>query len=152
MLIALVVALGGVCIYLNWDWFSSEDIQIYHRTGPQRGGFFRRGRQNTPPPVASAANPVFFGFNRKVQFKSVKVVPVSDLETNKHPRAIWYLLSDSNSIATKGFPYGMNLQGMRPAIKGALPDPLEPGVKYRLFVQGPGLKAEHDFVASPKTP
>jgi hypothetical protein len=41
---------------------------------------------------------------------------------------------------------------MRPAVKGATPDPLEPGVKYRLFIEAGKLKAEHDFTPVALTP
>jgi hypothetical protein len=41
---------------------------------------------------------------------------------------------------------------MHPAVKGATPDPLEPGVKYRLVITAGKLKAEHDFVPVPCTP
>ena len=41
---------------------------------------------------------------------------------------------------------------MRPAVKGATPDPLEPGVKYRLLLQAGNLKAQDDFVPVPRTP
>jgi hypothetical protein len=41
---------------------------------------------------------------------------------------------------------------MHPAIQGALPDALEPGVRYRLFVETASLKAQHDFIPDPRTP
>ena len=146
--IGIVVLLAGLCLYINRDWFSSDGIQIYHRSD-QRGGIVRRGgsnrRDNTP------TVPVFFGFSRKVSLKSVKVLPVSDLETNKFPHAIWHMVSDSNSVPTKGFSYGTYLPGMRPAVKGSWPEALRPGVKYRLILDAGALKADHDFVPVPKT-
>ena len=39
----------------------------------------------------------------------------------------------------------MPIRGMRPTVKGATPDPLEPGVKYRLLIEAGSRKAEHDF-------
>ena len=41
---------------------------------------------------------------------------------------------------------------MRPAVKGATPDPLEPGVKYRLLIKAGALKLEHDFVPVAQNP
>jgi hypothetical protein len=41
---------------------------------------------------------------------------------------------------------------MRPAVKGATPDPLAPGVNYRLIIEAGNLKAEHDFTPVPRTP
>jgi hypothetical protein len=149
MLIALAVVLGGFSLYLNRDWFAGENIQISHRSRPSRtGGFFRRNR----PPPKLATDPIFFAFDRKLRLTSLKVTPVSEIETNKYPHPIWHMISDSNSVPTTEWSYGVPIRGMRPAVKGATPDPLEPGVKYRLMLEAGKLKAEHDFVPVPRTP
>src|ERR1035441_6063376 len=141
MLIALAVALGGMSLYLNKDWFAGELIQIHHRSHPARGGFFGRNRR----PAASDTDPVFFAFDRKLKLTSLKVIPVSEIETNKYPHPIWDLVSDSNSVPITEWIYGMSIKGMRPSVQGATPDPLEPGVKYRLLIEAKAGKAEHDF-------
>jgi hypothetical protein len=146
MLIVVAVVLGGLSLYLNRDWFASENIHIYHRSAPQRS-FFRRKRMDDPQ-----TNPVIFGFDRKLKLTCIKVIPVSALETNKYALPIWHLVTQSNSVAIKDFPYGSPIPGMHPAVKGAIPDPLEPGVKYRLLIEASGLKGEHDFVTTPRTP
>ena len=46
----------------------------------------------------------------------------------------------------------MPIRGMRPAVKGATPDPLEPGVNYRLLIEAGSHKAEHDFTPCPARP
>ena len=76
----------------------------------------------------------------------------SDIETNKYPHPIWQLISDSNSVPTTDFAYGVPIRGMRPSVQGATPDPLEPGVKYRLLIEAKGGNAEHDFVPVARTP
>ena len=53
-------------------------------------------------------------------------------------------------------PQEVNRQGlmrwyMHPAIKDTKPEPLAPGVPYRLFVQTGTQKAQHDFVPDPRT-
>jgi len=148
LLIALAVALGGLSLYLNKDWFASEDIQIHHRSRPARTGFFRR----TKPQAKQATDPVFFAFDRKLKLTSLKVIPVSEIETNRYPHPIWHLVSDSNSVPVTEWAYGLPIRGMRPSVKGATPDPLEPRVKYRLIIEAGKLKAEHDFVPVPRTP
>jgi hypothetical protein len=148
MLIALAVVLGGVSLYLNKDWFAGDIIQIHHRSRPARTGYFRRSNRASD----MATDPIVFAFDRKFKLTSLKVVPVSDIETNKYPHPIWYLVSTSNSVPINEFAYGMHVQGMRPAVQGATPDPLEPGVKYRLLIEAGKLKAEHDFVPVPRTP
>jgi hypothetical protein len=150
LLIALAVLLGGVSLYLNLDWFAKDGIQIYHRSRPARGGFFRRSSKRPESP--QAVNPVAFEFDRKLKLTSLKVIPVREIETNKYPQPIWHLISDSNSVPTKELVYGMQIRGMRPSVKGATPDPLAPGVKYRLLVEAGSLKGQHDFEPVARTP
>jgi len=109
--------------------------------------FFRRKRADD-----SKVDPVVFSFDRKLKLRSLKVIPVNDIQTNQFPHPIWDLVSESNSVPLKTFTYGMWIQGMHAKVKGLQPDPLEPGVKYRLFVEAGSLKAEHDFVPEPRTP
>jgi len=97
-------------------------------------------------------NPVIFGFDRNLKLTCLKVIPVSALETNKYALPIWHLVSESNSVPIKDFSYGTRIAGMHPAVNGAVPDPLEPGVKYRLLIEAGSLKAQHDFVTTPSTP
>ena len=147
LLAVAVVLLCGYAYYFT-DWFASESIQIVHTlrpyTPPRRG----RGRTSDDNPVA---NTVSFGFNRKCRLTEIKVIPVSDLATNKYAHPIWHLVSESNSVPTKAFVYGMNIQGMHPKVPGARPDPLQPGVAYRLLVEAGELKGEHEFKTTPRT-
>jgi hypothetical protein len=147
IVIATIVLLGGLSVYFNTDWFSGDQIQIYHRARPMRPALTGRKRaQNL------TYTPVFFGFDRKLKFTEIKVIPLADALTNKYPHAIWHMITDSNSVPTKGFLYGENVPGMRPAVKGAIPDPLEPGAKYRLQIQAGSRKAEHDFTTTGPKP
>jgi hypothetical protein len=148
ILIALAVLLGGVSYYLNKDWFATDNIQIFHRSRPGGAGIFRRGKRVD----SSAVNPLFFTFDHKLKLTSLKVIPVHEIETNRYPHAIWHLVSDSNSVPITDLVYGMNIRGMRPAVKGATADPLEPGVKYRLLIEAGSLRAEHDFEPVPRSP
>jgi len=145
MLLALAVLLGGFSLYLNKDWFAADRIQLMHRSRPARGGF-RRPRADNP-----LIDPLSFWFDRKVKLKSLKVIPVFEIETNKFPQPIWYLVSDSNSVPIKQFTYGMRIPGMRPAFKDTHADPLEPGVKYRLLVEAGKDKIQHDFIPEPRS-
>lgn len=142
-LLALALVLGGLSLYLNKDWFAGDNIHIYYRSRPPRN---RQGRQNN-----SATDPIVFMLDRKLKLTMVKVVPLSDLQTNKYPQAIWNLVSESNSVPVREFAYGAPIHGMHPALKGTTPEPLEPGVTYRLFVAAGSQKAEHDFVPIPRT-
>ena len=149
LLIALAVLLGGISLYLNQDWFAKDNIQIFHRSRPARGGIFRRGRRLD---TQQSVGPLFFSFDRKLKLKSLKVIPVQEIETNKFPRPVWALVSESNSVPIKDLIYGMPIHGMHPTVKGATAEPLEPGVKYRLFIEAGSRKAEHDFEPVAATP
>jgi hypothetical protein len=148
MLIALAAVLGGFSLYLNRDWFASEDIQIQHRSRPARTGLFRRSKPQAQP----ATDPVYFAFGRRLKLTALKVIPVSEIETNKYPHPILHLVSDSNSVPIAEWSYGLPIRGMRASVKGATPDPLQPGVNYRLILEMGKTKAEHDFTPVPRTP
>jgi hypothetical protein len=145
-LIVLALLLGGLSLYLNKDRFKSDPIQISHRSMPARA-FLRRDRPNT-----ATVNPVVFMLNRPVRLTSVKVVLDSNLETNLAPHATWELVSDSRSAPVKDLLYGGNIPGMKPAVKGAAPEPLQPGVKYRLLLKTDSLQLEHEFTPAPRMP
>jgi hypothetical protein len=148
-LIALAVLLGGVSLYLNQDWFAKENIQIVSRSRPGRGTMSRHGKRFT---ASEGIEPLFFSFDRNLRLTSLKVIAVSEIETNKYPRPVWSLVSDSNSVPVKDLAYGMPIYGMRPSVKGATAEPLEPGAKYRLFIEAGLRKAEHDFEPVAATP
>jgi hypothetical protein len=151
LLLVFAIALTGLSLYLNKDWFAGDNIQIFHRSRPARVGLFSR-RRSKPAADTSNIDPLLFGFDRKVKLTSVKIISVAEALTNKYPHALWHLVSESNSIPTKEFSYGITIKGMHPAIKGAQPDPLEPGENYRLCIETATFKGEHDFKPVPKTP
>lgn len=143
-LIIFVVLLGVLSLSLNRDRFAGQPIQISDRSVQPRDAMLRRSQD-------SAVNTVVFLLNRELELTSVKVIPVSAIETNKFALPIWELVSNSHSVPVKDFVYGMGIQGMKPAVKGAAAGPLEPGVKYRLLIQAGSHKVEHDFIPVPKS-
>ena len=143
----LLLALLGLCIYMNRDWFAGPDIQIYHRAS-SRPSPFARGRNAS----VSKASPVIFGFNRKLALTAIKVVRAAELETNKYAHPLWELVSSSNSVPLRGFAYGEYIRGLHPKVANARPDPLEPGVVYLLLVEAGSLKVRHEFMPVPVTP
>jgi len=146
--LGFAVLLGGFSLYLNRDWFAKDNIQIYHRSRPARAVLLRRKR----PADDSLVNPIVFGFDRKLKLTSLKVIPLSDIQTNKYPHPIWHLVSESNSIPTKDFAYGARISGMHTPTHRAVPDPLEPAVTYRLMIQAGPVKCSDDFAPVRRTP
>jgi hypothetical protein len=124
VLIGIVIALGVLYIVYFTNWFKPKVLHVSHAA--------RSGRIN-------------FSLGGPYQLTSVRVVSVSALQSNKYALAAWELKSDSNSVPTKFFFYGERIPGMKPPVSNARPERLKPGEPYRLFVQTPSLKAEHDF-------
>jgi len=139
LLLAALLAFGAYAVFFT-DWFASENIQIVHTLRPYTAP--KRGRKTVPD---QPGNAVSFALDRKCKLTEVKVIPVSDLVTNKYAHPIWHLVSESNSVPMKGIVYGMPIQGMHPAVPGSQPDPLEPNVPYRLFIKTHDLAGEHEF-------
>jgi hypothetical protein len=135
LILALVAVVGGVVLYLNRDWFSRAPIQISHRFHAFAGRF---GGQ-------TEVAPVMFEFNRLLKLTDVKVILVQEAATNKFPKAFWHMVSESNSLPTRGFVYGQSVPGMRPATKGVNASPLDPDATYRVLLRAGSFRAEHDF-------
>jgi len=123
-LISVAFVLGAVYIIFFISWFKPKVMLV--------ADMERSGR-------------IHFNLGHPYNLTSVRVVSVSALESNKYALPVWELKSDSNSAPTEVFFYGQWIRGMKPAVKGTRPERLEPGTKYRLFVEAGSLKAQHDF-------
>jgi len=140
----LLLGLIGLSLYLNRDYFRSDGIQITHRLSPWMQA--RRPGARNPNDLGM---PVTFMLNGFYKLTSVRVFESAKIETNKYAVPIWRIISDSNSVPTSSFNYGSYIKGMHPEAKGARPEPLIPGVKYRLtVVTDKKLEAQHDFLIS----
>lgn len=136
----LIVGLGGLSLYLNRDYFQADTIQISHRVSPWL--------QNKRPGARAndLGTPITFSLNGYYKLTSVRIIEAAKIETNQYAVPVWRIISDSNSVATSSFSYGGYIRGMRPEAKGVRPEPLQPGIAYRLFVvTDKNLKAQHDF-------
>jgi len=139
LVLLAVIALGGLSLYFNRDWFAPETIQISYRVSPWL-------RSNRTKRANDLGSPVIFTLSGYYRLTSLKVVLTSEIETNKYAHPVWELATGSNSVPTCSFVYGGGIRGMHPAVKGARPDPLIPGVNYRLLLTATRDKqAQHDF-------
>lgn len=132
-LVLFAVVLAAVYVYYFTDFFASPVIHISWR--PR----IERSRQNTPSFSGS------FSFDTKCKLTELKVVQLSDIETNKYAHAVWHLISDKSSSPTKGVVYGESIKGMKPKIPKMKAEPLQPATKYRLFIEAGKRKGELDF-------
>jgi hypothetical protein len=129
----LVLAVVYACFFT--DWFKPTIIQISHTARPLPSRSSRSAM-----PVA-----VVFGLDRDYGLTEIKVVPLAEWQTNHSVLPLWHLVSSSKSTPIKFYFYGQNIDGMKPAIPGAQPKPLETNVVYRLFISAGSVKGQHDF-------
>ena len=145
LVVAFLMVVAGLYFYMYRDAFQKPVIQIFHTFRPRSMAVRRRGAA-TPAP--NQGNSIIFGMGREYKITGLRVVPLEEFKTNKYAHPIWELTTKSNSVPTRAFSYGQNIQGMEPPVKGAKPDPLVTNVEYRLFLEAGKLKGEHDFVLS----
>jgi len=138
MLIFFAVALATVYAVWFTDWFRPATVKIYHTSRSRRMNFRHSAGGGALPSL-------IFGVNRPLRFTELKVVSLAGLESNKDTVPVWHLVSDSNSVPVKFFYYGQWIGGMRPALKGVRPEPLQTNVTYRMFITAGKIKGEHDF-------
>jgi hypothetical protein len=145
ILLAIFVLLVVVFIYAFTTWGRRPAMQISHDANSKQKGVGLRVREGA---INTAI--MTFNFDRPYQFTEIKVVRLADWQTNKSALPLWHLISDSNSVPTKKFKYGMAVAGMKPVVANAWPEPLETNVTYRLFLTAGSVKGQHDFTPPPK--
>lgn len=145
ILIALL-GLAGLSIYLNRDWFTERPIQISYRVSP----WLKDLRRSRTRGATDLGPPVVFSLDPHLRLVNLKVVIAAELATNKYAHPLWEMVSQTNSMLTGSFAYGERIRGMYPKVKGAIPDPLQPGVRYRLLLTTVDRReAQHDFSTTP---
>jgi hypothetical protein len=141
-LIAIALVLAGVYAVFFTGWFQPKTMFISSTSRPVRTA---QNTQAGPAPVL-----VYFNLGGDIfSLTDVKVVPLAELQTNKLAQPIWHLVSDEGSDDVDQFFYGEKIRGMDPAVGGAQPEPLQPGVMYRLFVAAGKVKGQFDFHIGP---
>ncbi len=167
ILIFIALALAGVYAVYFTDWFTPKVLHITS-TNERATRARRAGNNNNPGFLArlarlanSAANndsttvPVIFKLGQPYKLTELKVIDIAEWQTNKNCLPFWHLMADTNSVPIeRPFTYGQRIPGMKPVVPGERAQPLQPGVKYRIFVTDGAAKGEHDFqaVAKPAPP
>jgi hypothetical protein len=138
-LIGAALVLAAVYLFAFTDWMAPKKIQIMWRDVPGRGG---RGSGST----------LAFYLDAKYTLTSVKVFSTDEARTNKYPRALWHLVSETNSTPIEEFAYGSLIGGMKPDIPHSEPEPLLPNAPYKIIIEaGKKLKGELTFNPRGKT-
>jgi len=164
VLILVVLVLAGVYAVYFTSWFTPKVIHIVShnervtRTSAARAnsnpGFIQRlaTLANAGATADAATLQVIFKMSKPYKLKDLKVVDLEQWQTNKNCLPLWHLVADTNSVPVdRPFNYGQRIPGMKSQVQGARPQPLQPGVKYRLFVTDGSADGAHDFtpVAKP---
>jgi len=131
-LIAIILALAAVYVVFFTDWFQSKTIQISH-TSRSFGG--NRGGSETS---------LLFGLDQEYELNDIKVVSLTEWQTNKSAQPLWHVVSDG-SDPIMHFSYGENINGMDAAVGGSRATPLQTGVTYRIFITAGKARGQHDF-------
>jgi hypothetical protein len=132
ILVVALLVLGAVYIHFFTHWFEKPAIGIMASIRPNR-------RPGGSPFM------VVFTLNGDYKLTSLKVLPMEDDKYNPLALPVWHLVSDSNSVPVKAFRYGQSIAGMKPALKGVHPDPLTPGMVYRLILSAGNATSYKDF-------
>jgi hypothetical protein len=147
--IAFVLVLATVYVVYFTDWFRPRTIQVSYVYRQVRPGRAARAARSTPNartvPAAPAVPRLVFGLGQNYLLTEIKVVPLAVLRTNKFALPVWHLVSSSNSVPLRLFTYGQGIRGMRPAVAGSRPEPVQPGVTYRLFITATKGRGQQDF-------
>jgi hypothetical protein len=145
-LLAVLLLLATVyfCAFTNWG--KRPAMQISHTASSKPKGVIG------PRVKAGSINTAIVSFNLDHPYRltEVKVVRLADWQTNQSTLPFWHLISDTNSVPTKKFSYGVAIRGMKPAVANVWPQPLETNVTYRLFLTAGSVTGQHDFTPPPK--
>jgi hypothetical protein len=137
VLIGVAAVLAFVYVAFFKDFFRAPKIEMIAQIRPTRGV--------KTAPGEIAVDPVSFAFDRKYNVTAVRVVIEADEKTNKYPHELWHLISDSNSVPTKVLIYGQPPRGMKPKVPRTRPEPLDPDVVYKIYVEAGDAKGEKRF-------
>jgi len=131
---AILVLAAAYNLAFFMDWHKRPKIQIFCEKS-------RRailGGSETPDLIFHLAKPF--------PLTSIEVVAAEDARTNKYPHALWHVLAAAGPVPTTSFSYGAAIDGMKPEIPIAVPEPLEAGTEYLLLVEaGKNVKGRLPF-------
>lgn len=152
LLIFAALALAAAYVINYTNWFTPKVIHLAYTN--ERSPRIRRGgnldANSTTVPV------IFKLLGRPYKLTEIKVVALDEWQTNKDCLPLWHLIAGTNTVPIEQpFYYGDYIRGrgrpdnyihdMQPEVPGARAQPLEPGVKYRIFVTDGSAKGELDF-------
>ena len=134
--VVLLLMIGGYLVFFV-HWGDNREIQVFPSVRP-----VARGRTHV--------NINFFTLDGDYKLTSLTVTEADTNIPSAEKHILWRMVSKTGSIPVRIFQYGQNLQGMEPDPKGARPQPLIPGERYKMEVSAGKLKGiSPPFAASP---
>ena len=147
ILLACALGLGVIYVIFFTNLFRKPTMQIIPQVRPDRASAIPRPRDSAP------VYPVSFRFNKRYEFKSIKVVNAAEHATNRFAAPLWHVVSDSKSAPLNSIVYGApKIPGMRTSVARAKPQPLEAGVEYLLLLETTKIKGQTNFTAKEFVP
>ncbi len=133
ILIVALVLVGWFYVKYFTDWFTKKQIGIVSSLRPAPGA-----------PVLN----VIFKLDGQYKLTKLKVAPYNE---NGVPESTpcWDLVADSNSFPTNLIIYGHPIKGLKPALAGTQPEPLNPDLIYHMEVAAGEVKGAVDFRTQP---
>ncbi len=145
-LFIVALILCGAYLYFFTDLFRSKRaIEIYAQVRPSFPSSRHGSRDRNAEKPPTETDPVTFTLDDDYRLTELKVVEAEDFKTNKYPHALWHLISDSNSVPTKGIVYGMKIRGMKPSSPRGRAEPLHTNTVYMLLIEAGKQKGEVNF-------
>lgn len=144
VLVALVLVLGGLYVVVFSGWFGPKVIRVEHTVRSLREAYGSGGRRVDPAGQQTLGN-VSFSLHKNYKLTSVKVVAAAEARTNKYPHALWELTAKDGSQPVDALAYGLLVPGMMPKSSVVEPEPLAPGVEYRLLVEAGNWRGVREF-------
>jgi hypothetical protein len=131
---AILVLAAAYNLAFFIDWHKRPQIQIFCEKSRRA---ILRGSE-TPD--------LIFHLAKSYPLTSIEVVDAEDARTNAYPHALWHVLAADGPVPTTSFGYGAAIEGMKPEISTAVPEPLEAGTEYLLLVEaGKNVKGQLPF-------
>ncbi|MCD6049713.1 MAG: hypothetical protein K0Q55_1116 [Verrucomicrobia bacterium] len=140
ILSTVTIALAVVYAVYFTDWFRPKNIQIITQIRPM-----------LRPGSSQGAYPVAFGLNSKYEITSIQVYPSKALATNELTPPVWSMEGAPKSNPVKAFSYAGDVPGMKPAVAGVPPTPLQIGEEYLLIIEADGKTGKTNFIAGGKS-
>jgi len=143
------IALALVAVYLIFfvNWSTPQAQGAFMLEAPRPPARVAPGRPAPKPPTVF---PVTFCLNRGYTARSIKAIPLINIDLVPDPTPAWHLVATDKPVRVQIFRYGQNIPGMKPAVAKIRPETLVADRPYRLIIDTEeGQTVTIDFQTKP---